>query len=282
MPTVLAGRACDGAVQEAGMPNGRSRGKDSIEGLWCEYRRQKCEGVKSRLITHYMQGHVRRIAERMRSNLPGQVDVDDLTQQGYMGLVDAIDRFDEDRGVKFETFSSRRIHGAMQDYLRATDPVPRLLRSRSKKLLATIEWYRKQHGRNPDAEELRQHLDMPEHAFRRLLTDGPPAATVSFNGAQSESGPSDESDAMDGFEDRAALTPVAGLERKDLRHWLTKGFDRRDRLIVILYYYESMTMKEIGVTLGCSESRVSQRLDSILKTLKSRLNDVDMEREFYR
>ena len=86
---------------------------------------------------------------------------------------------------------------------------------------------------------------------------------------------------MDGFEDHHADTPLREMEERDLRRWLTHGFDRRDRLIVILYYYESMTMKEIGVTLGCSESRVSQRLDSIVRTLKSRLTEQDMEREFF-
>jgi len=282
MPTALAGRACDSAAHNAGKSSGRTHGTDNIERLWSEYRREANENVRNRLISHYMTGHVRRIAERMRSALPGQVDVDDLTQQGYMGLVDAIERFDDQRGVKFETFSSRRIYGAMQDYLRATDPVPRLLRSRSKKVIAAVEEHRKRFGRDPDPTELERRLDIPEHILRRLLSDGPPAATVSFNGSQAESEPSEDSDAMDGFEDHGADTPVDRLEKKDLCHWLTRGFDRRDRLIVILYYYESMTMKEIGVTLGCSESRVSQRLDSILSTLKSRLNDDDMEREFFR
>ena len=229
-----------------------------------------------------MRGHVRRIAERMRSHLPGQVEVDDLAQQGYMGLVDAIDRFDETRGVKFETFSSRRIYGAMQDYLRATDPVPRLMRSRSKRMLAAIEDFKKQHGRAPDADELSVCVEMPESTVVQVLTRGLPAATVSFNGAQPETESSEESDAMDGFENHCCDTPLREMEDRDLRRWLTHGFDRRDRLIVILYYYESMTMKEIGVTLGCSESRVSQRLDSIVRTLRSRLTEQDMEREFFK
>ena len=280
MPIALAGMARDSAAPTKSRTDSAAS-PNSIDQAWTEYRRHRTDSSRDRIITHYMHGHVKRIAERMRAKLPGQVDVDDLAQQGYMGLVDAIDRFDEDRGVKFETFSSRRIYGAMQDYLRATDPVPRLMRSRSKKVLAAIEDFRKQHGRAPDADELGVCLEMPESTVLQVLTRGLPAATVSFNGAQAEAESGDETDAMDGFEDRHADTPLRQMEERDLRHWLTHGFDRRDRLIVILYYYESMTMKEIGLTLGCSESRVSQRLDSIVRTLKSRLTEQDMEREFF-
>lgn len=280
MPTALAGGTCQNAARNS-MRNSEPPRTDSLECLWDQYRQHGDERDRNQLITHYMSGHVRRIAERMRSTLPGQVEVDDLTQQGYMGLVDAIERYDAERGVKFETFSSRRIYGAMQDYLRSTDPVPRLLRSRSKRLRAVVEDYRKRHGREPDPQELSERLDMPEHALRKLLNEGPPPATVSFNGTQPDLHASDEVDAMDGFEDHQMDIPITKLEKKDLCHWLTRGFDRRDRLIVILYYYESMTMKEIGGTVGCSESRVSQRLDCILRTLKSRLDERDMVREFF-
>jgi RNA polymerase sigma factor for flagellar operon FliA len=280
MPIALAGVACENAAPTKSR-NDSAASTDSIDQAWAEYRAYRTDSSRNRIITHYMRGHVRRIAERMRSHLPGQVEVDDLAQQGYLGLVDAIDRFDENRGVKFETFSSRRIYGAMQDYLRATDPVPRLMRSRSKRMLAAVEDFRKQHGRAPDANELSVCVEMPEATVLQVLTRGLPAATVSFNGAQTDVDSSDESDAMDGFEDHESETPLRAMEERDLRRWLTHGFDRRDRLIVILYYYESMTMKEIGVTLGCSESRVSQRLDSIVRTLRSRLNEQDMEREFF-
>lgn len=281
MPIALAGASCANDAPTKPRKDAVAS-RDSIEQVWSQFRLGRTDALKHRLITHYMQGHVRRIAERMRARLPVQVDVDDLAQQGYMGLVEAIDRFDEHRGVKFETFSSRRIHGAMQDYLRATDPVPRLMRSRSKKMLRAIEEFHKRFGRKPEASELSAKLDLPEPIVRKMIIDGPPAATVSFNGTQSDSEPGDDADAMDGFEDRNAHTPLVLLEKSDRRQWLTQGFDRRDRLIVILYYYESMTMKEVGMTLGCSESRVSQRLDSILNTLKSRLTEQDMEREFFR
>ena len=278
MPTALAESARHDLAPDV-LPQNRSRTSSSIEDIWVAYRRSRTLSLRNRLITHYMRGHVRRIAERMRALLPVQVDVDDLTQQGYLGLADSIDRFDEHRGVKFETFSSRRIHGAMQDYLRATDPMPRLMRSRAKKLQAAIERFRKLHGRTPEIFELAESLDLPDPTLKQMMLQAPPA-TVSFN-TTSNSEESEESDAMDGFIDNHETPPLRRVESSDLKHWLTRGFDRRDRLIVILYYYESMTMKEIGVTLGCSESRVSQRLDSIINTLKSRLTPQDMEREFF-
>ena len=128
MPTALAGRAEHGTAPDT-LREKPVTDRAPIDHIWGDYRRRRSESSRNRLITHYMSGHVRRIAERMRASLPVQVDVDDLTQQGYLGLVEAIDRFDENRGVKFETFSSRRIYGAMQDYLRSTDPMPRLMRS---------------------------------------------------------------------------------------------------------------------------------------------------------
>ena len=280
MPTALAGRAKHGDAPDTLLKKPLTD-RAPIDHVWGDYRRRRCDSSRKRLITHYMKGHVRRIAERMRAALPVQVDVDDLTQQGYLGLVDAIDRFDENRGVKFETFSSRRIHGAMQDYLRSTDPMPRLMRTRAKRVRAAIEDFRKAHGRSPDAADLIDKLDLPEATLRQMILQGSPPATVSFNATQTSSDHADEGDAMDGFIDQHERAPVHRLERTDLRRWLTHGFDRRDRLIVVLYYYESMTMKEVGITLGCSESRVSQRLDVIIRTLKSRLTPQDMERDFF-
>ncbi len=280
MPTALAGRAEHGTAPDT-LREKPVTDRAPIDHLWGDYRRRRSESSRNHLITHYMSGHVRRIAERMRASLPVQVDVDDLTQQGYLGLVEAIDRFDENRGVKFETFSSRRIYGAMQDYLRSTDPMPRLMRSRAKRVRGAVENFRKSHGRPPDATELKDQLNLPESTLRQMILQGSPPATVSFNASQSSTDQNDEGDAMDGFIDQHERAPLYRLEKKDLRHWLTHGFDRRDRLIVVLYYYESMTMKEVGITLGCSESRISQRLDTIILTLKSRLTPQDMEREFF-
>lgn len=237
--------------------------------------------MRERLIVHYMRTHVRPIAERLRAQLPRQVDVDDLVQQGYLGLSDAISRFDTEREVRFETFSSQRIYGAMRDYLREIDPVPRLMRSRAKQYDAVADRFQVEHGRRPTDEELKQRLDVEDKQFRKYQRAAGPASMVSFSSARPEPGESEDADAMDAFEDGDRPTPLSVAERDDLKQWVTRGFSRRDRLIVILYYFERMTMKDVGRTVGCSESRVSQRLDSILDCLRSRLVYSGAEQEFY-
>jgi len=222
-----------------------------------------------------MRTHVRRIADRMHARLPVQVEVDDLMQEGYMGLVECLDRFDPTKQTKFETFSSQRIHGAMRDYLRKLDPVPRQVRQNERRVLSEVETFRKRHGRSPGDDELRSELDLPAPRFRKMMTSGRAHAMVHFNAQKSPGDPDfgEDSDGMRSFEDMRASdqgSPAIRAERSDLRQWITAGFPRRDKLIIILYYYEQMTMKEVGLALGISESRVSQRINSILANLRER------------
>ena len=249
---------------------------------WSRYKATGSLASRNRLIAYYMRTHVRPVATRIHSGLPHAVELDDLLQQGYLGLIDAMNRYEVDRATRFETFSRQRIFGAIQDYLRSLDAVPRLTRSRSKRFQAARERFRKKHGRPPSSEELRPLVDLPEPVFRRLITDDRPARIVAFSNVQpDESEPDGDGDAMVAFEDRRHGGPARTAERRDFLRWLTRGLDDRDRLILILYYYEHMTMKEIGHTLGCSESRVSQRLDSILQQLRGRLAGLGAEVEFY-
>ena len=133
----------------------------------------------------------------------------------------------------------------------------------------------------PGEEELRRQLEVPESMLRKLLSLRKAPATVSFNGRNADGEPDEEEgDAMAGLTDRRQPSPSVNVARADLREWLTRGFSRRDRLIVILYYYEEMTMRQIGQTIGWSESRVSQRLDSIIGRLRARFCHTASEHEF--
>ena len=278
-----------------------------INQVWREYKQTGSPVLRNYLIIHYMSGHVRQIAKRLHAQLPKQVDIEDLIDEAYEGLTEVIDRFDIERHIRFETFSSQRIAGAMRDYLRKINWKPRLEQTRSKLVQAEIERFHKIHGRGPDTEELRKLIaqaavmkfckkhrrepsieerrsltKLSEKTFRKIVAAGRPSAMVSFNSSPKpgEDRLAGDADAMSGFEDHRLPTPLTKAERADLRQWVTRGFTRRDRLILVLYYYEQLTMKEIGRTLGCSESRVSQRLDSILASLRSRLNRLGAECEF--
>lgn len=250
-----------------------------IDAVWRVYRANPTVEGRHTLVEYYMRHHVQRIAERLQATLPRHIDLDDLVQQGYLGLVESIQRFEIDRGIRFETFSSRRISGSMRDYLREQDTVPRLTRARSRRVQRAVEDYRKVNGREPDTDELREVLDVDERQFKQFVADRDPAATIPFSVIV---GPdeNDENDAVEGVTDERRSQIIAELERCDTRRWLCRDLNHRDRLLIVLYYYENMTMKEVGATLGCSESRVSQCLDSVLQRLRSRLDWVRDGAEF--
>lgn len=227
--------------------------------------------ARDTLVSHYMGSHVRTIAERLAGGLPAHVNIEELMQEGYWGLMEALGRFDPSVGVRFETFSSRRISGAMKDWLRKQDHVPRLMRKRARIIMTEIERFRVAHGRTPDREELRDAMDIEPEEFDRIMAEAPPPVLVTM-GAVSAGG---EDDPV-AVPDPRGSSPLAGVQRRDLQRWITRDLDEVDRMIVVLYYYESLTMREIGVAIGCSESRISQRLDSIHLRLRARL-DVSAE-----
>ncbi|MDP7030072.1 MAG: sigma-70 family RNA polymerase sigma factor [Phycisphaerales bacterium] len=238
----------------------------ALADAWTAWRARKCPHAEAELVGHYMKHHVRPIAERLRASLPGHVEVDDLLQQGFLGLKEAMGRFDPEQGVKFETFSSRRIVGAMQDWLRSLDHVPRLMRRRARIVQKQTDRFQARYGRMPDQEELRAGLEVTDAEFGRIVGEAAPPVVVTISTASG-----DDDDAMT-VPARHAPSPGRTAQRRDLRQWITRDLDTIDRMIVSLYYYESLTMREIGIAIGCSESRVSQRLDSILHRLRGRLD----------
>ena len=273
MPIALEGRAGVAA------PAGKVDEAAAIQNVWRQYKQVGGERLRRQLVVHYMEHHVRRLAERLHASLPQQVDVEDLVQQGYLGLAESIERFDIDRQVKFETFSARRISGAMRDWLREIDPLPRLARSRTKRLDAIAEDHRKRYGRPPTDQELLHTLEVSRDKLRDLMS-ARSMTTVRYQGTHPDIDAEDDSDGLAALADREQGTPLTKAEKEDLQTWVTRGFSRRDHLIITLYYYEHLTMREVGQALGISESRVSQRLDGIVKCLRSRLCYREAEEEF--
>ena len=244
-------------------------GRTSLE-VWESYRDAPDEATRNLLVEHYLP-IVRYTAERLHARLPSEVDVEDLMSSGLFGLMDAIEAFDLERGVKFETYCTTRIRGAIFDELRAMDWVPRLVRSRTAKMERARKDIEMTTGRRATEQEVTEHLNVSQDEFQKIKRDSRPVSVVSLNRKWYETDSSRDVTEVDVVRDRRQESPVSKLQRDDLKYLLTRGLSRAERLIVILYYYEEMTMKEIGVTLDLSESRVSQMHSSILARLKAQM-----------
>jgi RNA polymerase sigma factor for flagellar operon FliA len=190
---------------------------------------------------------------------------------GIFGLMDAINAFDLERGVKFETYCAPRIRGAILDELRSMDWVPRLVPQPGPQARRRHETARSRLGRSPTQEEVAKRLKVPMAEFEKMAKDASAVGLVSLSRKWFETDSNKDVREIDVLEDKRGADPVREIQRKDLKELITKGLSRAERLIIILYYFEEMTMKEIGATLDLSESRVSQMHSSILARLKAQM-----------
>jgi len=244
--------------------------QQDIEHVWIEYKQTGDRRLRNRLMEHYLP-LVRYTAERLSAKLPNEVDVDDLISAGIFGLLDAIEAFDLDRGVKFETYCSPRIRGAILDELRSMDWVPRLVRSRAQKLEAATKALKAELGRLPTDDEIARKLAISKAELEKLLRDANAVSLISLSRKYHDRESSRELQEIDVLEDRHSEDPLVEIQKRDLHDFLVNSLTRIERLVIVLYYYEQMTMKEIGATLDLSESRVSQMHSSILNRLMRQL-----------
>jgi len=244
---------------------------EEVKNWWKDFKKTGCEEARNRLLEHYLP-IVKYTAERLHTKLPDEVEVDDLISSGIFGLMDAVKAFDVNRGVKFETYCAQRIRGAILDELRSLDWVPRLVRSRASKLNSATQTLEAELGRKPDEKELAKTMRMSMREFRKLKRDANATNFVSLSRKMFETDSNKDVREMDVIEDPASECPVRAAQRRDLKELITRGLSRAERLIVILYYFEEMTMKEIGETLDLSESRVSQMHSVIMDRLKTQMD----------
>jgi RNA polymerase sigma factor for flagellar operon FliA len=241
-----------------------------IKEVWIEYKETGSQHLRNRLMENYLH-LVRYNAERIHHKLPDEVDVDDLCSAGVFGLMNAIDAFDLERGVKFETYCTQRIRGAILDELRAMDWVPRLVRSRTNQVGQARKRLEMKHGRTATDDEICSELKVDKAEYEKIRKDAGTVGVFSLNRAWYETDSNKDVREIDVLHDQRQINPFHLAEREDIKEYITRGLSRAERLIVILYYYEEMTMKEIGMTLDLSESRVSQMHSSILARLKAKL-----------
>ena len=244
---------------------------EDVEQLWIEFKRDPSnQELRNRLVEIYLP-LVKYNGERIWSRLPEGVELDDLVSAGVFGLMDAIDAFDLSRGVKFETYCVPRIRGAMLDELRTMDWVPRLVRSKASKLNEAMKTLEARLGRQPNENDLAEEMQISVPELEKMMLDANAVNLISLNKKWYETDSYKDVREIDILEDKKGEDPTRRIQKADLMRLVTKGLNRNERLIIILYYYEELTMKEIGSTLGLSESRVSQMHSSIVARLKDQL-----------
>ncbi|UCE60318.1 MAG: FliA/WhiG family RNA polymerase sigma factor [Phycisphaerales bacterium] len=248
-----------------------TKARTDLAAVWRKFKRSGAKRWRNALMEGYLP-IVRYNAERIGTKLPDEVDHDDLVSAGVFGLIDALEAFDVNRGVKFETYCAPRIRGAILDELRSMDWVPRLVRSRSGKLERVTRELEATLGWTPSETEIAERLKLPRGELEKLLRDANAISQISLSRKCNETDSNKDVCEIDVIEDKRGENPVREIHKKDIKEVMMRGLTRAERLILILYYYEEMTMKEIGMTLDLSESRVSQMHSSILERLKAQLD----------
>ncbi len=247
---------------------------EDTQQLWLEYTRTKDKAIRDRLILTYAP-LVKYVAGRVGSGLPAHVDEEDLVSYGLLGLMGAIDRFDPSRDIKFETFAIARIKGAIIDELRSLDWVPRSVRSRARDIERAMAELERVLHRAPTDAEVAEKLGMTEEELDDTLTDISRSSIAALDELWTISGSSgDQVSLIDTIEDTSGPDPQGALAQTELRDALGDAIARlpeREKLVVTLYYYEELTLREIGDVLGVTESRVSQLHTKAILRLKARL-----------
>ncbi len=245
---------------------------EDVAQIWQNFKADpENQDLRNRLVEMYLP-LVKYNGERIWSRLPEGVELDDLISAGVFGLMDAIDAFDLTRGVKFETYCVPRIRGAMLDELRTMDWVPRLVRSKASKLNESVKTLEARLGRTPTEPELSEQMGISVPELEKMILEANAVNLISLNKKWYETDSYKDVREIDILEDKKGEDPTRRIQKNDLMRLVTKGLNRNERLIIILYYYEELTMKEIGATLDLSESRVSQMHSSIVQRLQSQLH----------
>jgi RNA polymerase sigma factor for flagellar operon FliA len=244
------------------------------QALFREYGQTRDRKVRDRLILTYAP-LVKYVAGRLGSGLPAHVDDDDLVSYGLLGLIGAIERFDPDRDIKFETYAIARIKGSIIDELRALDWVPRSVRSRARDIERSIAELESKLSRAPTDEEIAGKLGLTEDELGDSLTEISRTSIAALDELWTVSSGGDQIALIDTIEDTQGPDPQASLSETELKEAIGEAIARlpeREKLVVTLYYYEELTLREIGEVLGVTESRVSQLHTKAILRLKARLS----------
>jgi RNA polymerase sigma factor for flagellar operon FliA len=263
-----------GAERGTGSEDRSGAGHSALDELWRSYKATGDEHLREQLILHYSP-LVKYVAGRVSVGLPSNVEQADFVSSGVFGLIDAIEKFDPERSIKFETYAITRIRGAMIDELRALDWIPRSVRQKARAVERACAALESRLRRSPSEAEIASEMGVPLDELQGVLGELSLANVVALEDllhARGEGG--DRLSLMDTLEDTAADDPVEIAEDRELRRLLARAVNTlpdREKTVVTLYYYEGLTLAEIGQVLGVTESRVSQIHTKSVLQLRAKL-----------
>jgi RNA polymerase sigma factor FliA len=250
-----------------------------IARAWHAYKRAGQRSARDELILHYAP-LVHIVAGRVAAGVPSHVDRSDLVSYGVFGLIDAIEKFDPDRGHRFETYAIARIKGHIVDELRSFDWVPRSVRAKARAIEVALRSLESQLHRSPTDHELAGALDVTEHELQRALSQVALVNLVTFDAALGAAVDGDHALTVGEVLVSTDEGPGQRVELDELRHALAAAIDRlseRERDVVALYYHDGLTLAEIGEVLGVTESRACQIHGRAVVQLRRRLTAAERE-----
>lgn len=246
--------------------------EEELEGLWEVYLNDKTnKEARDTLIVQYIY-LIRYVVGRVKVTLPSTISIEDIAGYGVEGLINAIERYSPQKNTRFETYALIRIRGAILDKIRAQDFLPRSLRKKIKDIKTAQETLKQELGRMPTTQEVAQYLDMDPEKVIQLLSEDTTITSIYDKKGITE----DSVEIIDTIEDTNKLNPQENAEENNVKHQLEKALLRlpeRERIIMVLYYQENMTLKEIGETINMSESRICQLHAQGIMKLKNILSE---------
>jgi RNA polymerase sigma factor for flagellar operon FliA len=249
-----------------------------LKELWRKYKETGDERAREQLVLAFSP-LVKYVAGRMSTGLPAHVEEADLISYGLLGLISAIERFDPSREIKFETFAMTRIKGSIIDELRSLDWVPRSVRAKAREIERANSKLEHQLHRAPTDQEVAEELGMTMEDFQDSLTRISNSSVIALDELWTLSDASgDQVSLLDTIQDPDAVDPAQAMDVTETKDRLAESIARlpeREKLVVALYYYENLTLREIGEVLGVTESRVSQLHTKAVLRLKSSLQAED-------
>ena len=247
---------------------------EAIGRLWDEYKHTGDPAARDRLIVHYSP-LVKYVAGRVASGLPQSVDQGDLVSYGIFGLIDAIDKFDLERAIKFETYAISRIRGAIIDELRAIDWIPRSVRFKAREVEKAYAKLEGDLHRTPSEAEVAAEMGIALEDLHQIFSQVSFVNVVALDELLSVGGEKgDKLSLVDTLEDQKAEDPVLAFESEETKYLLAKAINtlpEREKIVVTLYYYEGLTLAEIGQVLGVTESRICQMHTKAVLQLRGKL-----------